>query len=73
MGIASTDELIASEIFLESQKIRKIHIPILLQECILFVVSWLALRYLHEMENRHVRIASDKESLISSPPSLVMQ
>ena len=50
MGIASSDELIAAELYKQalSAKTKINSGPVLLHQCILFVASWIALKFLIE-------------------------
>ncbi len=55
MGISATDELLAAELFskpkpnrITPKKIAIVHVPIFLNECLLFLLSWLALNLMQE-------------------------
>ncbi|XP_059091848.1 calcium-binding mitochondrial carrier protein Aralar1-like isoform X1 [Tigriopus californicus] len=51
MGISSVDEQLATEIFLQTKAVKRIHVPIIFHECILFLVSWGLLRKLTLEQN----------------------
>ena len=75
MGISSTDELLAAELFgnggrtkirdlgLPKTKTRIPHVPMFFHECVLFVVSWFALRFL---ELDQVTLTCTSSSCITS-------
>jgi hypothetical protein len=48
MGIISTDEQLAAQVFLQSKTVQRIHVPLIFHETILLITTWIALKHLIE-------------------------